>query len=48
MRGQWNTKDDTTLAGLMPAVSVHPEITAVPINASSQPDMCAIGYRATR
>jgi hypothetical protein len=38
-RGQRKTKDDTTLDGPMAAVRVHAEITAVPIDESSQPDV---------
>src|SRR4029453_11915605 len=38
-RGQRKTKDDTTLEGPMAPVRVHAEITAVPIDESSQPDV---------
>jgi hypothetical protein len=36
------------LAGPMDAVRVHAEITAVPIDESSQPDVHAICHGATR
>jgi hypothetical protein len=32
-------RSDTTFAGLMAAVRVYPEITTVPIDESSQPDL---------